>query len=283
MPHKVPYKSIISRKDVLAQVSKRKGTSSPEASTAPKKSKRIQKEPAPEAIPSAPEAVIEAFGPPSPTAQDPITIVILDRVSPSLDVEGILTCASPDELQDTFSHFQLRATECAYDLSLKWKESEDSMAKLAGEKSSLEERLNEALARADDVENKYQDLLAVRDGLHQSKTDLTNRYEADIEKRLEELSLRPSPLYSSQLLLADIEKRLEELSLRPSSGAIVKTFKKSDTYRDLLIDNTISIMKEFSYEVYLEYPGIHSIFPEEDTESTDSMDNDALVEDAPVA
>ncbi|KAG9153251.1 hypothetical protein Leryth_020845 [Lithospermum erythrorhizon] len=135
------------------------------------------------------EAIVEAFGPPSPPTRDPITIVIPDRVSPSLgevppssattprslrllgvylgvwwslllpdsptaplgvtvtkdtvfklkafttslilknrmlrkDLEGILECSSPDELHDTFSHFQLRAMECAYGLFLKWKEAE---------------------------------------------------------------------------------------------------------------------------------------------------------------
>ncbi|GAA0159478.1 hypothetical protein LIER_38875 [Lithospermum erythrorhizon] len=154
-----------------------KGSYAPEASTAPKKSKKILKVPVPEAAPPAPEALVEAFGPPSPRAQDPITIVIPDRVSPPLgksstssilppstiapsdsasgfeghwistpytlpsgitvteetiskvksstasllmkncvlrkDVEGIMICASPEELHDTFSHFLLRATECA--------------------------------------------------------------------------------------------------------------------------------------------------------------------------
>ncbi|GAA0155087.1 hypothetical protein LIER_12903 [Lithospermum erythrorhizon] len=69
-------------------------------------------------------------------------------------------------------------------------------------------------------------------------------------------------LDSSQLLLANTEKRLEELSLRPSPEAVADAFKKSDTYKDLLIDNTVSIMKEFSYEVYQKFCGIHSLFPE---------------------
>ncbi|GAA0183785.1 hypothetical protein LIER_31138 [Lithospermum erythrorhizon] len=127
---------------------------------------------------------------------------------------------------------------------------------------------------------------------------------ASLKRSLEEfqqtsLGLR-AQLDSSQLLLTDTETRLEELSLRPSPEAIVETFKKSDTYRDLLIDNTVSIMKEFSSEVYPEYHGIHSLFPkfvektfgkeyvveltdseEDDTESTDHGDDDAFVEDAP--
>ncbi|GAA0150096.1 hypothetical protein LIER_09111 [Lithospermum erythrorhizon] len=65
-------------------------------------------------------------------------------------------------------------------LVLEVEKVENSLANLADEKSSLEERLNEALSRADNAESKYQDLLAVCDSLIQSKTDLSNRYEADV-------------------------------------------------------------------------------------------------------
>ncbi|GAA0158587.1 hypothetical protein LIER_38690 [Lithospermum erythrorhizon] len=85
MPHKVAYKSITSGKDVLAWVSKRKGSSAPNASTAPKKSKKTHKVPVPETTPPATEALVEAFSPPSPRAQDRITIMIPDQISPSLD------------------------------------------------------------------------------------------------------------------------------------------------------------------------------------------------------
>ncbi|GAA0147087.1 hypothetical protein LIER_06874 [Lithospermum erythrorhizon] len=183
-----------------------------------------------------------------------------------------MTRASPEELNNSFSHFQLRATECTYGLSLKWKEAESSLAKLANEKSSLEERLNVALSQADNVESKI-------------PTDFP-RLKAQLD--------------SSQLLLAGTEKRLEELSSRPSPEVVVKAFKKSDTYRDLLIDNTVSIIKEFNSEVYPKFHGIHSISPkfvkktfrkeyvvdltdseEEDTESTDLGDDDSFDEDAP--
>ncbi|GAA0184827.1 hypothetical protein LIER_32115 [Lithospermum erythrorhizon] len=171
--------------------------------TTPKKSKRAPKVPVPEATPSVFETVVENFGPPSHPKGDPITIVMPDRVSPSLgevphsssssssvlhpsesasgsngpllptpytlpsgvtvtedsvsrhkestaslmlkncmlrrDMEGILECSSPDELHYTFSYFQLRATECACCLFLKWKEADESWANLVVEKSSLEE------------------------------------------------------------------------------------------------------------------------------------------------
>ncbi|GAA0186615.1 hypothetical protein LIER_33903 [Lithospermum erythrorhizon] len=48
------------------------------------KSKKNPKVPVPETALPASEALVEAFGLPSPMAQDPITIVIPDRVSPSL-------------------------------------------------------------------------------------------------------------------------------------------------------------------------------------------------------
>ncbi|GAA0143760.1 hypothetical protein LIER_04368 [Lithospermum erythrorhizon] len=334
MPHKVVYKSITSGKGILSQVSKRKDVPAPGASSlAPKKLKNASKVLVSEAAPAVSEAVVEAFGPPSPPTRDPITIVIPDRVSPSLgevppssshsppvfcplestsgsggpllptpyalpsgmtvtkdtvsklkafttslilknrmlrkDLEGILECSSPDELHDTFSHFQRRAMECAYGLFLKWKEAETARANLNTEKSLLEERLNGALARANDFENKYRDL--------------------------------QNPTRFFPTALADIEKRLEELSLRPSPEAVTETFKKSNAYNDLLIDNTVSIMKEFSSEVYLEFRGIHSLFPEfveitfgkeyvvhltdsdndEDTESDGSGEDEAFIEDAP--
>ncbi|GAA0147088.1 hypothetical protein LIER_06875 [Lithospermum erythrorhizon] len=94
MPHKMAYKSITSGKDVLARVSKRKGSSVPESSTTTKKAKKAPKVNVSAATPSVttpleatpfvPEVAVEAFGPPSPRAQYPITIVISDRVSPSL-------------------------------------------------------------------------------------------------------------------------------------------------------------------------------------------------------
>ncbi|GAA0163057.1 hypothetical protein LIER_19022 [Lithospermum erythrorhizon] len=156
------------------------------------------------------------------------------------------------------------ATECSYGLSLKWKEAEDSLAKFAEEKSSLEEHLNEALALADDAENKYEDLLAVHDGLIKSKTDLTDQYEADmasLKSSLEESQqtshgLR-TQLDSSKLLLADTKKRLEDLSLRPSLEAVFEDL----SYRNLLIDNTVSLMKEFISEGYLEFRGYIPFFP----------------------
>ncbi|GAA0138490.1 hypothetical protein LIER_00229 [Lithospermum erythrorhizon] len=329
MPHKVAYKS------------KRKGSSIPEFSTTTKKAKKAPKSPRPyhycdpgpvfpllgksdsSSLPP-PKSGSGSDGPWLPTpytlpsgvmvtedaiskVKSSITSLLMKTCMLRKDVEGIMTCASPEELHDSFFHFQLKATKCAYGLSLKWKEAESSLAKLADEKSLLEERLNEALSRADNAESKYQDLLAVCDGLIHSKTDLSNRYEADVAalKRSLEESQQTSwdlkaHLDSSQLLLAGIEKRLEELSSRPSIEAVVEAFKKSDTYRDLLIDNTVPIMKEFSSEVYPEFRGIHSLFPEfaektfgqeyvveltdseeEDTESTDLGDDNAFSEDAP--
>ncbi|GAA0152664.1 hypothetical protein LIER_11085 [Lithospermum erythrorhizon] len=293
MPHKVAYKSITS-----------KGKEGPEGEsfavvpsvTTP-----------PEATPFVPEAVVEAFEAPSPRAQDPITIVILDWVSSSLG-KSDSSSLPPSEsasgsdgpwlptpytvpsgvtvTEDTISkvklyttsllmkNYMLRkdVTECAYGLSLKWKEAESSLAKHADEKSSLEERLNEALSRDDNAESKYQDLLA-----------------RSLEESQQSCRDLKAQLNSSQLLLAGTKKRLEELSSRPSPEA----FKKSDTYRDLLINN----LKEFSSEVYPEFRGIHSLFPEfvdktfgnlelthseeEDTESTNLGDDDAFAEDAP--
>ncbi|GAA0161638.1 hypothetical protein LIER_17908 [Lithospermum erythrorhizon] len=245
---------LIQQEDVLARVSKRKDTPAPEAPPAPKKLKRAPKKKVSEAATSVPEAVVEAFGPPSPTTRDPTTI----------------------------------ATKCDYGLSLKWKEAKNSLAKLGAEKSSLGERRAKAQARADNTENKYQDLLAVWDGLLQSKSDLTNQYEtgtAALKMFLEESQQTSHCLRaqreSSRLLLADIVKRLEELSLRPPLEAIVETFKKSDTYRDLLIDNTVSIMKEFSSKTFGKENVVELTDSEEKSSSHGSGDDEAFVEDAP--
>ncbi|GAA0186488.1 hypothetical protein LIER_33776 [Lithospermum erythrorhizon] len=226
MPNKVSYKSVTSGKGFLARISKRKGiTTSGVSSVAPsKKPKRAPKASIPEVTDSAPEISSETFEPPSSLVLDPITIVIPDRVPPpsngvpvsgvtspqgvpppesssgssdahgipfdkEFHVERILECFSPDELHGSFSHFQLKAMKCAYGLFLKWKEAEDSRAGVAADKSSLEERLAEALARASDFENKYEDLLVVRDGLLKSESDLIHQYEADVDvlkKSLEE-------------------------------------------------------------------------------------------------
>ncbi|GAA0153160.1 hypothetical protein LIER_43210 [Lithospermum erythrorhizon] len=253
------------------------------------------KVPVPKATPTVSEAVIEAFGLPSPTTRDPVTIVIPDRVSPSLGKSPTSSShpspilppsesASGSECpwlptlyrlpsgvtvtEETISKMKsstasLLMKNCMQRrmpdsvlLSLKWKEAEDSLVKLAADKFSLEGCLTEALALADDVENKYQDLLAVRDGIFQSKSDLTNQYETDI--------------------------------------AALKM--------DVVIDNTVSIMKEYNSEVYPEFRGIHSLFPEfvektfgreyvveltdsedEDEESSShgSGDDEAFEEDAP--
>ncbi|GAA0169341.1 hypothetical protein LIER_40736 [Lithospermum erythrorhizon] len=149
--------------------------------------------------------------------KESIASLLLKNCMLRKDIEGILECSSHDELHNTFSHFQLRATEYA---------------------------------------------MVVRDGLLKSKSDLTHQYEVDIaslKRSLEESEQSSQSLKTrldtSQLLLSDTEKRLVELSLRPSPEAVIETFKKIDTYNDLLNDNTVSIMKNSTPRSILNFVG----------------------------
>ncbi|GAA0151754.1 hypothetical protein LIER_10405 [Lithospermum erythrorhizon] len=76
-----------------------------------------------------------------------------------------------------------------------------------------------------------------------------------------ELSSRDlkAQLDSSRELLASSEK---QLSIRPPLEVIIENFKESQNYKDILIDDTVSIMKSFSLKVYEEFLGVHSMFLE---------------------
>ncbi|GAA0166068.1 hypothetical protein LIER_21315 [Lithospermum erythrorhizon] len=54
----------------------------------------------------------------------------------------------------------------------------------------------------------------------------------------------------------------KQLSMRPPPEVVIERFKEGHNYKDLLIDETVSIMKTFSLKVYEEFPSIHSMFPE---------------------
>ncbi|GAA0139707.1 hypothetical protein LIER_01198 [Lithospermum erythrorhizon] len=86
---------------------------------------------------------------------------------------------------------------------------------------------------------------------------------AMFKSSLEEAKLRSrdlkAQLDSSREILAVSEK---QLSLRPPLEVIIENFKESLNYKDILIDDTISIMKSFSLKVYEEFPGVHSMFSE---------------------
>ncbi|GAA0172311.1 hypothetical protein LIER_26161 [Lithospermum erythrorhizon] len=80
---------------------------------------------------------------------------------------------------------------------------------------------------------------------------------AIFKSSLEEDELRSrdlkAQLDSSRELLATSGK---QLSMRPPPEVIIENFK------DILIDDTVSIMKSFSLKVYEEFPGVHSMFSE---------------------
>ncbi|GAA0170007.1 hypothetical protein LIER_24368 [Lithospermum erythrorhizon] len=123
---------------------------------------------------------------------------------------------------------------------------------------------------AEDIENKYEDLQAVRDGLFKSKFELSRRYDKDVAslKRSLDESKECSrdlkaQLDSSKLLLADFDKQMEQLSQRPTPEVVLERFKEGENFYNIIIDNTISIMKKFYAEdIYLVFPSIYSLFRE---------------------
>ncbi|GAA0145825.1 hypothetical protein LIER_05924 [Lithospermum erythrorhizon] len=81
----------------------------------------------------------------------------------------------------------ITSTECAYVLSLEWKEFEESRVRLEAEKVALEKcrapsekEKDMALACSNELVGKYQDLQSIRDRLLKSKSDLAHLHEVDI-------------------------------------------------------------------------------------------------------
>ncbi|GAA0154738.1 hypothetical protein LIER_12636 [Lithospermum erythrorhizon] len=119
--------------------------------------------------------------------EEPIASLLLKNCMLKGDFEGIMGYSIPSELHDAFSHFQLKAMECAHRLFLKWKESEESLVNSETEKTSLEKRLSEVLrerdgarAQAEDLKRKHEDLKSICNGLVKSKSDLSCKHEIDV-------------------------------------------------------------------------------------------------------
>ncbi|GAA0152131.1 hypothetical protein LIER_10688 [Lithospermum erythrorhizon] len=70
----------------------------------------------------------------------PTAFLLLKNCMLKRDMKGVLQYSTQEDLHDSFSHFQLKAIECAYGLSLKWREHEESRARLESDKTSLEKR-----------------------------------------------------------------------------------------------------------------------------------------------
>ncbi|GAA0163631.1 hypothetical protein LIER_19446 [Lithospermum erythrorhizon] len=152
--------------------------------------------------------------------EEPSASLLLKNCMLKGDMEGIMGYSSPSKLQNAFSHFHLKSTECADGLFLKWKESEESRATSKAKKTSLEKRLSEVRremdetrAQAADLRNKHEDLQAVCNGIVKSKSDLSCKHEivmAVFKSSLEEFEQRSrdlrAQLNSLQQLLAASEK-----------------------------------------------------------------------------
>ncbi|GAA0184707.1 hypothetical protein LIER_31995 [Lithospermum erythrorhizon] len=98
------------------------------------------------------------------------------------------------------------------------------------------------------------------------KADISSKHEIDIavfNSSLEDLEEQSrdmrAQLESSRQLSADLEK---QLFMRPPPEVVIEKFKEGQNYKDLLIDDIVSIMKTFSLKVYEEFHGVHSMFPE---------------------
>ncbi|GAA0162621.1 hypothetical protein LIER_39445 [Lithospermum erythrorhizon] len=50
--------------------------------------------------------------------------------------------------------------------------------------------------------------------------------------------------------------------MRPPPKVVIERFKEGQNFTDLLIDNTVPIMKSFCLTVYPDFLGILSMFPE---------------------
>ncbi|GAA0148825.1 hypothetical protein LIER_08161 [Lithospermum erythrorhizon] len=240
MPHKVNFKVVTTDKDPLARISKRKSVSILESSSgapplalASKKSRKASKKVIPKDSPVIIEVITETFNPPSPVLLPPATITISDN-TPALDIVPSTLESTPIRaLVVTSSEFLtpfLWATKSAHRLFLKWKESEESRVNSETEKTTLEKRLSEVLrerdearAQAEDLRRKHEDLQAICNGLLKSKSDLSSR---------------------------------------PPPEVVIERFEEGQNFADLLIDNTVSIMKTFNLKVYEEFPSVQSMFPE---------------------
>ncbi|GAA0166666.1 hypothetical protein LIER_21772 [Lithospermum erythrorhizon] len=148
----------------------------------------------------------------SPYRVSPLNVVISTRESsPVAHPSGSSSGPNSSLLGVTYSlPSSITVTEeCAYGLFLKWKESEDSRVDSEAEKVSLEKGLSEVLrerdeaqAQDDDLRGKYEDLLAIRDGLVKSRSDLSHQCDTD-------LAALKTSLEESEQRSRDLEVRLD--------------------------------------------------------------------------
>ncbi|GAA0173995.1 hypothetical protein LIER_41636 [Lithospermum erythrorhizon] len=55
---------------------------------------------------------------------------------------------------------------------------------------------------------------------------------------------------------------VEELFRRPPSEDVIANFKEGQNYKDILVDDAVSIMKTYSLKISENFDDVHSIFPE---------------------
>ncbi|GAA0141390.1 hypothetical protein LIER_02542 [Lithospermum erythrorhizon] len=170
------------------------------------------------------------------------------------DMEGIMGHPTSSSIHDAFSHFHLKSMECDQGLFLKWSECEDP-----------EPPPKQRRALAAEFEHKHVDLHYVFNWLVKSKSDLSSKYEIDLaafKNSLEEAGMRIQELQSqndgTRILLAG---SLEKLKRRSPPEEVIANFKEGQNYRDILLDDTVSIMKTYSLKIVEEFEGVSSIFP----------------------
>ncbi|GAA0145978.1 hypothetical protein LIER_06037 [Lithospermum erythrorhizon] len=110
---------------------------------------------------------------------------------------------SPTRLHKKFPHYQLRATETAYAMSLQWAESERVAREFELVKSSVGEEMRKvreerdlALAEKDKITRKYETLLQSQEELEVVKAD-SQKMASDLEKSRDDMSRVQSHLDGS--------------------------------------------------------------------------------------
>ncbi|GAA0152407.1 hypothetical protein LIER_10896 [Lithospermum erythrorhizon] len=244
MPHKVSFKAVTTGKDTLEKVSNRKskevsGESSevPSSAHAPKKPRKASKKPTLDIPDHFSSLGVMVSGHPSPPPVSASGVVAVLAVKG--DMEGIMGHPTPSSIHDAFSHFHLKSMEYARGLFLRWSECEESRDASEAEKISLEKRMSES-----DLSSKNESELAV--------------FKSSLEEAAVQIKELQSQNRDTRKLLAG---SLEELRSRPPPEVVVANFKESQNYKDILVDDTVSIMRAYSLKISEEFDVVHSMFP----------------------
>ncbi|GAA0186556.1 hypothetical protein LIER_33844 [Lithospermum erythrorhizon] len=175
------------------------------------------------------------------------------------EVLGAMKIQSPTRLHQQFAHYQLRATEAAYSMSLQWEEAARANAEFERERSEflkekdkfkkakssigtsmqmLREERESALARKDKTLKKIEDLLGYNEKLICDHVASEMKLKSQVEKAAfdsEKLNAEISETRSLlENCLVEKEKLNSQLVLDENSAAsAVEDFKESNLFDNL--------------------------------------------------